>query len=59
MICCREVINMMRTQPRGGHIFNVNGAGSDGRPTPRFAAYGATKRSAVHLRKSLQACVKF
>ncbi|KAK1310476.1 hypothetical protein QJS10_CPA08g00094 [Acorus calamus] len=55
MICCREAINMMQRQPRGGHIFNMDGAGSDGRPTPRFAAYGATKRSVVHLTKSLQA----
>ncbi|URD85210.1 short-chain dehydrogenase reductase [Musa troglodytarum] len=55
MICCREAINMMPNQPRGGHIFNIDGAGSDGRPTPRFAAYGATKRSVVHLTKSLQA----
>ncbi|KAL5734264.1 hypothetical protein ACOSP7_032125 [Xanthoceras sorbifolium] len=55
MICCREAIKMMRNQPRGGHIFNIDGAGSDGRPTPRFAAYGATKRSVVHLTKSLQA----
>ncbi|KAL6994382.1 chlorophyll(ide) b reductase [Sarracenia purpurea var. burkii] len=46
---------MMSNQPRGGHIFNIDGAGSDGRPTPRFAAYGATKRSVVHLTKSLQA----
>ncbi|XP_012830609.1 PREDICTED: chlorophyll(ide) b reductase NOL, chloroplastic [Erythranthe guttata] len=35
-----------------------DGAGSDGRPTPRFAAYGATKRSVVHLTKSLQAELK-
>uniref|UniRef100_A0A453H0Q8 Chlorophyll(Ide) b reductase NOL, chloroplastic n=1 Tax=Aegilops tauschii subsp. strangulata TaxID=200361 RepID=A0A453H0Q8_AEGTS len=55
MLCCREAINMMWNQPRGGHIFNIDGAGSDGRPTPRFAAYGATKRSVVHLTKSLQA----
>ncbi|CAN1298251.1 Chlorophyll(ide) b reductase NOL, chloroplastic [Linum perenne] len=55
MICCREAIIMMQNQPRGGHIFNIDGAGSDGRPTPRFAAYGATKRSVVHLTKSLQA----
>ncbi|KEH19223.1 putative chlorophyll(ide) b reductase [Medicago truncatula] len=55
MICCREAIKMMVGQPRGGHIFNIDGAGSDGRPTPRFAAYGATKRSVVHLTKSLQA----
>ncbi|KAF6174761.1 hypothetical protein GIB67_031285 [Kingdonia uniflora] len=54
MLCCREGINMMLSQPRGGHIFNIDGAGSDGRPTPRFAAYGATKRSVVHLTKSLQ-----
>uniref|UniRef100_M8BTV4 chlorophyll(ide) b reductase n=1 Tax=Aegilops tauschii TaxID=37682 RepID=M8BTV4_AEGTA len=54
MLCCREAINMMWNQPRGGHIFNIDGAGSDGRPTPRFAAYGATKRSVVHLTKSLQ-----
>ncbi|KAL8531567.1 hypothetical protein ACS0TY_008243 [Phlomoides rotata] len=33
MICCQEAINMMRTQPRGGYIFNIDGAGSDGRPT--------------------------
>ncbi|KAL7126298.1 hypothetical protein ABFS83_14G176700 [Erythranthe nasuta] len=58
MICCREAINMMQTQPRGGHVFNIDGAGSDGRPTPRFAAYGATKRSVVHLTKSLQAELK-
>ncbi|WJX87424.1 chlorophyll(ide) b reductase [Trifolium repens] len=55
MICCREAIKLMVNQPRGGHIFNIDGAGSDGRPTPRFAAYGATKRSVVHLTKSLQA----
>ncbi|KAA8537064.1 hypothetical protein F0562_029542 [Nyssa sinensis] len=55
MICCREAVKMMLNQPRGGHIFNIDGAGSDGRPTPRFAAYGATKRSVVHLTKSLQA----
>lgn len=26
----------MFDQPRGGHIFNIDGAGSDGRPTPRL-----------------------
>ncbi|KVH97556.1 Glucose/ribitol dehydrogenase, partial [Cynara cardunculus var. scolymus] len=49
MICCREAMKMMLNQPRGGHIFNIDGAGSDGRPTPRFAAYGATKRSVAEL----------
>ena len=27
---------MMLNQPQGGHIFNIDGAGSDGRPTPRY-----------------------
>lgn len=58
MICCREAIKMMMGQEKGGHIFNMDGAGADGRPTPRFAAYGATKRSLVQLTKSLQAEMK-
>lgn len=28
----------MLNQPRGGHIFNIDGAGSDGRPTPRYCS---------------------
>lgn len=31
----KQAIKMMSNQPRGGHIFNMDGAGSDGRPTPR------------------------
>ncbi|MCO5593858.1 hypothetical protein L7F22_047876 [Adiantum nelumboides] len=58
MICCREAIKMMMNQDCGGHIFNMDGAGADGRPTPRFAAYGATKRSLLQLTKSLQAELK-
>ena len=44
----------MREQSTGGHIFNMDGAGADGGATPRFAAYGATKRSLAQLSKSLQ-----
>ena len=44
----------MREQTAGGHIFNMDGAGADGGATPRFAAYGATKRSLAQLSKSLQ-----
>ena len=32
--------------PPGGHIFNMDGAGADGLPTPQYAAYGATKAGA-------------
>ena len=44
----------MRGQPSGGHIFNMDGAGADGGATPRFAAYGASKRGLAQLGKSLQ-----
>jgi chlorophyll(ide) b reductase len=43
--CCLQAINRMKSQPAGGHVFNMDGAGADGNATPRFAAYGATKRS--------------
>lgn len=55
MLSCRYAIRMMRQQPHGGHIFNMDGAGADGNATPRFAAYGATKRSLAQFTKSLQA----
>ncbi|GFH05868.1 uncharacterized protein HaLaN_00402, partial [Haematococcus lacustris] len=54
MLCCREAIRIMKDQP-AGHVFNMDGAGADGSPTPRFAAYGATKRSLSQLGSSLQA----
>lgn len=54
MLGCKEAIRIMKDQP-AGHIFNMDGAGADGNPTPRFAAYGATKRSLAQLGASLQA----
>ncbi|CAI7876662.1 unnamed protein product, partial [Closterium sp. NIES-54] len=58
MLCCRQAMRLMREQPGGGHIFNMDGAGADGNATPRFAAYGATKRSLAQFTKSLQAELK-
>jgi chlorophyll(ide) b reductase len=57
-LAVRQAIRVMRNQTAGGHIFNMDGAGADGSPTPRFAAYGATKRGLVQLGKSLQAELK-
>ena len=51
----KAAINAMKSQPTGGHIFNMDGAGADGTATPRFAAYGATKRSLDQLNKSIRA----
>ena len=59
MLGCKEAIRVMRNQPDGGHVFNMDGAGADGGATPRFAAYGATKRSLEQLSKSLRAELRF
>jgi chlorophyll(ide) b reductase len=59
LLGCREAIKVMRKQSQGGHIFNMDGAGADGGATPRFAAYGATKRSLDQLGKSLRAELQF
>ncbi|KAK9861543.1 hypothetical protein WJX84_011294 [Apatococcus fuscideae] len=58
MLGTREAIRVMRQQKAGGHIFVMDGAGADGNATPRFAAYGATKRSLAQFIKSLQAELK-
>ena len=42
----------MQLQPEGGHIFNLDGAGADGLPTPNYAVYGATKAGAAILDRS-------
>ncbi|KAL4421663.1 hypothetical protein ABPG77_001204 [Micractinium sp. CCAP 211/92] len=55
MLCCKEAFRIMKDQPSGGHVFLMDGAGADGGATPRFAAYGATKRGLAQLSKSLQA----
>ena len=47
LLCTRAAVRLMAAQPRGGHIFNMDGAGADGLPTPQYAAYGATKAGAL------------
>jgi chlorophyll(ide) b reductase len=58
MICTREAIKVMQTQKKGGHIFNMDGAGSGGSSTPLTAAYGATKCGLRQMSSSLQEEVK-
>ena len=43
LLCSRRAMRLMAAQPRGGHLFNLDGAGADGLATPCYAAYGATK----------------
>ncbi|NNH68460.1 SDR family oxidoreductase [Nocardia uniformis] len=38
---------------RGGHVWNMEGLGSDGRMVPGLATYGASKRAVTYLTKAL------
>ncbi|MCO5552925.1 hypothetical protein L7F22_006444 [Adiantum nelumboides] len=53
LICTREAIRVMKLQPKGGHVFNMDGAGSGGSSTPLTAVYGATKCGLRQLHTSL------
>lgn len=55
LLATRAAILAMETQGTAGHIFNVDGAGANGAPTPNYAAYGATKAGVAHLMASVSA----
>lgn len=38
---------------RGGHVWNMEGLGSDGRTVPGLTTYGASKRAVTYLTKAL------
>ena len=42
-LTCHPCGKLQGDQKTAGHVFNVDGAGADGSPTPYYAAYGATK----------------
>ncbi|KAM1155376.1 hypothetical protein ACFX13_026868 [Malus domestica] len=53
ILCTREAMRIMMNQPKGGHIFNMDGAGSGGSSTPLTAVYGSTKCGLRQLQSSL------
>ncbi|EXB79941.1 putative chlorophyll(ide) b reductase NYC1 [Morus notabilis] len=53
LLCTREATRVMRNQAKGGHIFNMDGAGSGGSSTPLTAVYGSTKCGLRQLQASL------
>ncbi|KAK4761918.1 hypothetical protein SAY87_029802 [Trapa incisa] len=53
VLCTREAMSIMRNQAQGGHIFNMDGAGSGGSSTPLTAVYGSTKCGLRQLQGSL------
>ncbi|KAF6176350.1 hypothetical protein GIB67_011139 [Kingdonia uniflora] len=53
LLCTREAMRVMRSQEKGGHVFNMDGAGSGGSSTPLTAVYGSTKCGLRQLQSSL------
>ncbi|KAF2304867.1 hypothetical protein GH714_039214 [Hevea brasiliensis] len=53
ILCTREAMRVMVNQLKGGHIFNMDGAGSGGSSTPLTAVYGSTKCGLRQLQSSL------
>ncbi|KAJ0986272.1 hypothetical protein J5N97_004628 [Dioscorea zingiberensis] len=53
LICTKEALHVMKSQGKGGHIFNMDGAGSGGSSTPLTAVYGSTKCGLRQLHASL------
>ncbi|XP_051132141.1 probable chlorophyll(ide) b reductase NYC1, chloroplastic [Andrographis paniculata] len=53
IICTREALQTMEAQRNGGHVFNMDGAGSGGSSTPLTAVYGSTKCGLRQLQSSL------
>ncbi|KZV27462.1 hypothetical protein F511_02571 [Dorcoceras hygrometricum] len=53
ILCTREAMQIMNTQSNGGHVFNMDGAGSGGSSTPLTAVYGSTKCGLRQLQSSL------
>ncbi|KAI4350855.1 hypothetical protein L6164_005262 [Bauhinia variegata] len=53
IICTQEAMRIMRNEAKGGHIFNMDGAGSGGSSTPLTAVYGSTKCGLRQLQGSL------
>ncbi|KAK4713457.1 hypothetical protein R3W88_019364 [Solanum pinnatisectum] len=53
ILCTKEAIQIMEAQSKGGHVFNMDGAGSGGSSTPLTAVYGSTKCGLRQLQSSL------
>ena len=49
MLCTRAAMQALAAHKKGGHIFNMDGAGANNLPSPMYAAYGATKAGAATL----------
>lgn len=58
ILCTRQAVRTMRKTSGRGHIFLLEGAGSDGGATRKYAAYGHTKAGMAQLAKTMAAELK-
>lgn len=54
MYCAREAVRMSALQQEAIHVFLMDGSGTQGNATAKYAAYGATKRAVPQLVASLR-----
>ena len=50
---CAVAVSGMAAQEGGGHVWNMDGLGGDGRVVPGLGGYGATKRAVAYLTTAL------
>jgi chlorophyll(ide) b reductase len=53
MLFTKKSFDIMSLQKTGGDIYNIVGAGSNGKETPNFALYGTTKAAIKQFSKTL------
>lgn len=58
LLCTKAAINLMKSQAKGGHVFMMDGAGSNGMATADYAVYGVSKAGFPQLLKSLKTELK-
>jgi len=54
LLCTKKAVNLLKSQATGGHYFMMDGAGSRGDGTARFATYGFSKAGLPQFLKSMQ-----
>jgi short-subunit dehydrogenase len=54
ILATRAAVRLMLNQPKGGHVFNMEGAGSRGAATPNISIYGCSKAAVSQFTRSIE-----
>jgi chlorophyll(ide) b reductase len=55
LLCSKYVIRVLKTQEKGGHIFEMNGFGSHDQVQSGLTVYGMTKKACDYMGRSISA----